>query len=222
MRRLILESPRWLLVRQLTDKAFNVFATVAKQNGKPVPSIEKIEQVQKNILREEASQVHGIQAAKLIVTNRTLFLHISIETLCNLTCAMLYYGVSFNTKNLSGDPYWNMLFLGFGDAMAMPAVVIFLNWVGRKRTFTIYMMVATAFASTLVALLVAGIDMPLVTLILSLGAKWGILTSWGALGLLVFESAPTNLRSTCGGFIAFTGYFGTILAPQIFLLTKCN
>jgi len=219
---MILESPRWLLVRSKTNEAYKVFAAVAKRNGKPPPSMEKIERLQRTMLKEAASQVHGIQAVKMIIANRTLFLHVAIETLCNATCAIVYYGVSFNTKNLSGDPYWNMFYLGLADAIAMPALVIFNDWLGRRKTFTIYMMTGTGFIVVLVALLLSGVNAPVTSMVLALGAKCGILTCWGALTVIMFETAPTNLRSTCGGFIFFMGYVAAILAPQLFLLEKCE
>lgn len=219
----ILESPRWLLVRNKTTEAHSVFCTIAKWNGKPYPDIKLIERLQQNILKEEASSVRGIRAVKLIFYNSKLRLHMTILTICNITCAIVYYGIAFNAKNLSGNPYLNILYMGIFDLVAAPASIWFNNCIGRKKTFCLYMALGTAFIISLLVLDgVTGLKEASSTLVtvLCLCARFGIVAAWGALTCLVLETAPTNLRSSCLGFTAFAGYFGAVIAPQIFLLSN--
>ncbi|CAL8121746.1 unnamed protein product [Orchesella dallaii] len=220
--RTVLESPRWLLVRNKTAAAHEVFATIAKWNKTEVPDIKLIEQLQVNVLKEESSSVHGIKAVKMILHSSSLRLHMAILTLCNVTCAIVYYGISFNAKNLGGNPYINMLYMGLFDLIGCPASILFNNWIGRRKTFTLYMGLGTLFIiSLLIVDASTGLQnaSPTLVTVLSLCGRFGIVAAWGALTCLILETAPTNLRSSCLGFTAFAGYLGTVLAPQIFLLS---
>ncbi|ODM95999.1 Organic cation transporter protein [Orchesella cincta] len=285
----ILESPRWLLIRNKTAAAHEVFATIAKWNKTAAPDIKLIEQLQVNILKEESSNIHGVKAVKMILHSSSLRTHMAILTLCNVTCAIVYYGVSFNAKNLSG--YWP-IDLKFGDQSLcaipqteffsdfqisnlaprygslklsileveldhsgkqkvnrsisdrvnrVPSIglqtapaqlsqltpkpkssILFNNWIGRRKTFTLYMGLGTLFIiSLLIVDGVTGLQNASSTLVtvLSLCGRFGIVAAWGALTCLILETAPTNLRSSCLGFTAFAGYLGAVVAPQIFLLS---
>ena len=176
-----------------------------------------------NILKEESASVTGIKAVKMIMQSSKLRIHMAILTLCNITCAIVYYGIAFNAKNLSGNPYLNMLYLGLFDLVASPAPIFLNNWIGRRKTFTLYMGMGTMFIISL--LIVDGVvglkeASPTLVTVLSLCGRFGIVAGWGALTCLILETAPTNLRSSCLGFCAFAAYFGSIIAPQIFLLSK--
>ena len=39
----------------------------------------------------------------------------------------VYYGISFNTKNLSGNIYLNMVYMGLIDAVGFPLAVPVIN-----------------------------------------------------------------------------------------------
>lgn len=106
----------------------------------------------------------------------------SILILCNLTCSVVYYGVTFNGKNLSGSPYWNIVYMGMFDLLASPASVPFNNWIGRRKTFIMYMSLGTGFIVGLLALeFSVGIDAssPILVNVLSLSGRFGIVAAWG-------------------------------------------
>lgn len=200
-----------------------MFCTIAKWNGTAEPDIKIIEKLQINVLKEESTSVRGVQAVKMIYHNSKLRMHMAILTLCNITCAIVYYGVSFNAKNVSGNPFLNMLYMGIFDLIASPASVWLNNLIGRRKTFSLYMGMGTLFIISLVGVdIFTGLKEASTTLVtvLSLCGRFGIVASWGALTLLILETAPTNLRSSCLGFCAFAGYFGAVIAPQIFLLSQ--
>ncbi len=221
--RAILESPRWLLVRNKTKEAHEVFCSIEKWNGTPEPDITLIEKLQINVLKEESSAVRGVQAVKMICHNSKLRMHMAILTLCNSTCSMVYYGMSFNAKNLSGNPFLNMLYMGIFDFASIPASVWLNNLIGRRNTFKLYMGMGTMFIISLVVVdVITGLQeaSPTLVTVLSLCGRFGIWTSWGSITLLIMETAPTNLRSSCLGFAAFAGYFGSVIAPQVFILSQ--
>jgi len=103
-----------------------------------------------------------------------------------------------------------------------PSSIFLNNWIGRRKTFTLFMGMGTLFIISL--LIVDGVTglheaSPTLVTVLSLCGRFGIVAGWGALTCLILETAPTNLRSSCLGFCAFAGYFGAVIAPQIFLLS---
>lgn len=114
-----------------------MFSTIAKWNGKEAPSLKMVADLQEEIVAEESSSIHGIKAIRMIASNSRLRLHMSILVLCNITCAVVYYGVTFNAKNLSGNAYWNMFYMGIFDLIASPAPILFTNWIGRRKTWVI-------------------------------------------------------------------------------------
>lgn len=220
--RTILESPRWLLVRKKTTEAHQVFATIADWNGKPAPDIKLIEKLQDNVLKEESASVTGVKAIKMIMQSSKLRIHMTVLTLCNMTCGIVYYGVSFNARNLSGNPYLNMLYMGIFDFFGSPSSIWLNNLIGRRKTFTLFMGMGTIFiVSLLFVEATTGLNNSSTTLVtvLSLCGRFGIVAAWGALTCLILETAPTNLRSTCIGFAAFAAYLGAVVAPQVFLLS---
>jgi len=217
----VLESPRWLLLRKRTGEAHKVFATIAEWNLKPAPDYKLIEKLQQSILTNEVAAVKGFKAVKMLVQDPTLRLHMAIKTFCVASCSLTYYGVSFNVKNLSGNPYMNVFYMGLFDMAAPPASFVFMNWIGRKKAFTLYMMLGTAFLlSLLFSEIFIGMQSmdPIVTVILSLCGRFGIVAAWAVLKCIILETAPTNLRSISLGFTAFSGYLGGIMAPQLVYL----
>lgn len=221
----MLESPRWLLVRNRPDEAHKVFEKIADWNSKPAPKLEEIKQLQSFILKQETSALTGIKAMKTIMKNKTLRTNLAIETFCVVTCAIVFYGVSFNAKNLGGNKYLNVFYMGILDFFGSPASILFTNKLGRRKTFMLYMFGGTVFMIAVVFLLLLnpyGLSTPTIVMALSLGGRFCIAAAWGALKIMIMETSPTNLRATCLGLTVFSGYFGGILAPQLVILATSN
>jgi OCT family organic cation transporter-like MFS transporter 4/5 len=104
-----------------------------------------------------------------------------ILTIANITCAIVYYGIAYNAKNLSGSPYMNMFYFGIFDFVASPAPLLLNNWIGRRKTFMLYMGLGTSF---IVALLLLDLSVglashPTAVTVLSLCGRFGIVAAWG-------------------------------------------
>lgn len=221
----MLESPRWLLVRNRPDEAHRVFEKIADWNSKPAPSLDKIKQLQTSILNHETAALTGLKAMRTIMKNKILRTNLVIETFCVVTCAIVFYGVSFNAKNLGGNKYLNVFYMGILDFFGSPASMLFTNNLGRRKTFMLYMFVGTAFMICVVFLLLLnpyGSSTATIVTALSLCGRFSIGTAWGALKIMIMETSPTNIRATCLGLTVFSGYFGGILAPQLVVLATSN
>lgn len=162
---------------------------------------------------------------KTIMNNKKLRTNLAIETFCVVTCAIVFYGVSFNAKNLGGNKYLNVFYMGILDFFGSPASMLFTNNLGRRKTFMLYMFGGTFFMIAVVFLMLLspyGSSNPTIVVALSLCGRFCIAAAWGALKLMILETSPTNLRATCLGLTVFSGYFGGILAPQLVLLSTGN
>jgi OCT family organic cation transporter-like MFS transporter 4/5 len=76
----------------------------------------------------------------------------TILTIANITCAIVYYGIAYNAKNLSGSPNMNMFNFAIFDFIASPAPLLFNNRIGRRKTFMIYMGLGPSFIVDLLLL----------------------------------------------------------------------
>ncbi|KAJ6636481.1 Organic cation transporter protein [Pseudolycoriella hygida] len=223
--RFVLESPRWLLVRNRPDDAHKVFEKIAAWNSKTAPSLPEIKQLQAFILKQETSSLTGVKAMKVIMKNEKLRKNLAIETFCVVSCAVVFYGVSFNAKNLGGNKYLNVFYMGILDFCASLTTLLFTNNLGRRKTFMLCLFVGTSFMIAVVFLLLLNphaSSTPTAVIALSLGGRFCIAAAWSVLKIIILETSPTNLRATCLGLTVFAGYFGGVLAPQLVILSTIS
>ncbi|CAG7723726.1 unnamed protein product [Allacma fusca] len=217
----IVESPRWLLTRKRTKEAYEIFQKIARWNNKPPPQIVTIEALQATILKEEADVLKGIEGIKQVVKDRRLRVLLAILTWANATCSIVYYGVAFSAKNLSGSPYLNILYMGIMDVLIIPVSLFMNNRVGRKKSYIGCTSFSTLF---LVAIIVMHFwndwseTYPLVITGFALLARFGIVCCWTTLYCINMETFPTTLRSICMGWTVYAAYLAGIFAPQTIVL----
>lgn len=145
------ESPRWLLCHGKTEEAIEVFDQIARWNGKPNVNPSDVKVLQKVILLGNGESLDRIDSlASLTTTTKNkksfcsshsiLFSSFKIFHYREYRFQMLvlmfswfasqliYYGISFNMKNLTGDPYLNVLYMGI---VGMPGSFIGLLFNNR-------------------------------------------------------------------------------------------
>lgn len=129
------ESPRWLLCHGKTEEATQVFDQIARWNGKPSVNPSDVKLLQKEILVGNGESLERIDSSAALTTSKT-----NKKSFCNsysnlfssfqifhyreyrfqmvvlmfswFASQLIYYGISFNMKNLTGDPYLNVLYMG--------------------------------------------------------------------------------------------------------------
>lgn len=213
------------MIQNRPDEAHKVFEKIAQWNSKPAPLLEEVKQLQRSVLKQETSALSGIRAMKTIMKNKRLRNNLAIETFCDVTCAIVFYGVSFNAKNLGGNKYLNVFYMGILDFFGSPASILFTNSLGRRKTFMIYMFGGTVFMIAVVFTLLlssSALTTASPVVAFSLCGRFCIVAAWGALKVMIMETSPTNLRSTCSGLAVFSAYFGAVLAPQLVIFATSN
>ncbi len=120
------ESPRWLMAEARFEEALKILKDGARMNGRTLPPDEELlEMMERFKEQEEEVKTETVErttkeklydAFKELITlvetpeirKRTLNIFYSW-----LVVAMVYYGLSFNSKNLGGNRYVNTFASGF-------------------------------------------------------------------------------------------------------------
>ena len=129
--RFLPESPRFLISKGKTAEAKRVFAQIAKWNG-----CDKVDDATIDKLVFEATSSNEPDSKNnksktgyiQLVLNQKYRLKILVFMSLWFSCSLIYYGISFGSKNLSGDIFLNVVFLGLIDATAFPSAVFTIDW----------------------------------------------------------------------------------------------
>lgn len=132
------ETPRWLLCHSRTAEAHKVFGQIARFNGSKEPSLAAVHTLQQTVLQEEANQAKEFSGSDTKKPSNSLIalwsssggklrMKLIIFIVLFFSLAFTYYGISFNAKNLSGDPFMNVFYMGLVDMFAFPAGSVFSN-----------------------------------------------------------------------------------------------
>lgn len=206
------ESPRWLLSRNQLDKTVALLKSIAHRNGKPIP--EKLEHSIQSIAKiHNTEQNYGIlQLCQLSRVGLRTFL----LTVCYTCNSLFYYGLIYNTTNISGNEFLNFFLLGITE---LPSNL--LGWwgaeyIGRRWTAAGCFLLAALFA--LVAACILGSATWAIILVLIL-SKMCIAMSFLVIYIQCAEIYPTTHRGAGTGLSSLiSSCFGTT-APYIAYLS---
>ncbi|CAG7723505.1 unnamed protein product [Allacma fusca] len=214
------ETPRWLLCKERTADAEKCFRQIAKMNGKPPLDASVVESLQKSVLLERKTDNAPSACSWEIFTNPDLRIKILVFVFGWFTVSFIYYSMSFNTKNISGDPYLNVLYMGLVDLAAWPSGVIFNNWLGRKKSFAGYLIFASVFliAKVTITQILGFEGHQEIDVVISYIARFGIGGTWGVVTCFTAESFPTTCRTTAMGICGLAAYIGGMMAPEVVYL----
>ncbi|CAG7826474.1 unnamed protein product, partial [Allacma fusca] len=104
---------------------------------------------------------------------------------------MVYYGIGYYIKNLAGNPYLNMVYMGLTDATGYPTSFFFNNWLGRRRSLVVFMALAA----------VALVAVPVIQLILDVNNP-----GLGTMGL-AFSGSTSPLAAIVAPQMAYLGMY---------------
>ena len=237
---LVPESPRWLVDHQRLDKAVDILQFMADVNHRELPeNVRDIIQsdVQPSVKEsdhakytgeaaeadhsekpeqgevEEADKVETSENGKwhILFVNRTM-----LKTLCILMPAwiassLVYWGISFNIGDLSGNLYVNVIISGAVEIPANVMPFILVHYIGRKKTQVFSLSAAGLFC--LVSVPFVSEEGSDVVTYLALTGKFFIVIAYTTIFFFTVELFPTPVRNIAHGICNFVGNLAGLLAP---------
>ncbi|CAG9763144.1 unnamed protein product [Ceutorhynchus assimilis] len=208
---LIPESVRWLLSKNKTVEAKQVIQRCAKINRVTITEAKLDELLKKG---EETKKEESQMTASVV----DLFKHSNLRKRSLIIffdwCAnnITYYGLSWNTNNLGGNPYLNFVISGAVETPANIFTLLTLNRWGRKKILCGSMIVA---GSALLATTITPINLVWLSVFLAMLGKIAITVSYGTVYIFSAEQFPTVVRNAGLGASSTFARLGSIVAPYI-------
>ncbi|XP_064112316.1 carcinine transporter-like [Macrobrachium nipponense] len=202
------ESPRWLLSRNRLDETASLLRSIALRNGRPVP--EKLEQnIQSIALLHNNEKNYG---ALQLFKYRKVCIRTILLTACYTCNNLFYYGLAYNTTNLSGNEFLNFFLLGITELPSNILAWLGADFIGRRWTESGCSFLAAIFALAAAFTIAAESWVRISILLLS---KMFITMSFMVVYVQCAEIYPTTHRASGTGFSSLvSSCFGTT-APFI-------
>ncbi|XP_059154043.1 organic cation transporter protein-like isoform X4 [Physella acuta] len=205
---LIPESPRWLVNVGRVKEASDIVRKIAKENQADLS--EKTLSLQDVELEGQGEKIwHMLTIPVLLVRTLIIFFNWMV-------CSMVYYGLSLNSGNLSGNLYLNFFLMTLVELLSYVVTLPLLDVVGRRLLQCCFMLISgVACISTLFPVIYGSSDTAWITLTLSLVGKFGASAAFAIIYIYTAELFPTVMRNSGLGLSSTTARIGGILAPYI-------
>ncbi|XP_059062086.1 organic cation transporter protein-like [Achroia grisella] len=213
------ESFRWFFSKGRYEEALNVLSRSEKINNAYI-SKDHYDQVEKHATQQrDARKCESLEtnqsSFKQVLTSAMIWKRLFICSFLWISSTLVYYGLSINAIELSGNSYLNYIVILVIEAPANVCKLIFLDRYGRKRV------IATAFLLTALILVSYGfVPVGTWSLIVYLGGKFFITLAYNSLYVFAAEVFPTNYRTTLLAMCSTIGRIGSTVAPQTPLLAR--
>ncbi|CAK8690866.1 unnamed protein product [Clavelina lepadiformis] len=231
---LIPESPRWLYTKERYVEFKSLMAKIGHANGLSKVEVKNLFQdgqfegqpdadeglqptTDKHIWYpvEEKSHPPYCEMIRNSIT-RFRFFNICFTWFSN---AVIYYGISLNTSNLGGSPYFNCFIAAAVEIPAYVIVIFSLKKIGRKQ-LVIGTILVSGVACGLVPFL-REVSVPL-SIAMAMVGKFGVAASFDVVYIYCAELFPTVIRNTSVGFGSTSARIGAAVAPYLIYLEQTN
>lgn len=213
------ESPRWYLVRGKVTEAMKIMRSIAKTNGRHLPSgaiLSLDDDVGNDKHKDELEEKEAITGSILDVlrspiTRIRLYLAVAI----NFLCSIVYYGLSLNVVNLETNLYLNVTLNAVAEMPAFLITAILLDKFGRKP-----LSIGTMWFSGIFCL--TGTLIPdiwkTVKMVCGILGIFGMAGTYNLLFIYTTELFPTTVRNAALGCATQAAQMGAILAPVVVVM----
>ncbi|KAK3087933.1 hypothetical protein FSP39_012595 [Pinctada imbricata] len=191
---------------------------MAKFNGVPVPDLSDLEGIALKELAREKSRTYTLLD---LFKSRFLMKNTLLMAFMWMTCAYVYYAISFNVQSLSGSIYLNMFLLSMVEIPANVLTMYLNNKFGRRKTGILFFVVCDLGALGVALTDVTNADLEGQLLNgFALTSKLGISSAWISLAVISIEVYPTVVRNIGYGFQNTAARIGAMVAPQMIYLVS--
>jgi len=222
------ESPRWLISENRHAEALVILKNAAKVNGNTLPQDSEVMEMLQALESkpEEVTAVEKTFKEKFFdvfteivqlfrtpeMRKRTINIFFSW-----MVVAMVYYGLSFNTKNIGGDIYVSNFISGFAEVVACVVIIPALAKFGRVKCYSGTFIIGGAACIAVALILWVVEEGSLVWLIITLAmtGKFLIAGTFALAYLYTAELFPTPVRNVAVGGASTFARIGSMSAPYI-------
>ncbi|KAG5329159.1 OCT1 protein, partial [Acromyrmex charruanus] len=216
------ESPRWLLAKGRLSEANDILETLARVNGKKLPTsfTQKLRQrmtMSRSNSEEERLRIGpGVLSLFKLPNMRLKTCLITLNWFAN---NMVYVGLSYYGPALGNEEHLSFLFSSLAEIPSYIACWVVMDRWGRRWPLCLCMVVAGV---SCIATVLLSSDAVMETLILFLISKSAISASFLIIYPFAGELYPTQLRGVAIGFSAYISGLGLIIIPFVTYLGKEN
>ncbi|KAI8434009.1 hypothetical protein MSG28_012160 [Choristoneura fumiferana] len=216
---MLTESFRWFFSKGRYEEGLNVLNKAERMNNVVVPK-EHYDQIEKHAVKQRDARKCENMATnqssfKQILTSSMIWKRVFIVSFLWTCSTLVYYGLSINAIELSGNSYLNYIVVIVIEAPANVCKLILLDRFGRKKV------IASAFFLTALILINYGfVPAGTWSLVFYLGGKFFITLAYNSLYVFAAEVFPTNYRTTLLALCSTIGRVGSAVAPQTPLLAR--
>ncbi|XP_049872664.1 organic cation transporter protein-like [Pectinophora gossypiella] len=210
------ESVRWYMSKGRYEESEKVLLEVARVNKKTLSmkSLEALrESAEEEKRRQELAKAQKAQEPLLLVQlwrNKRVLLRCCVSPVWWITTTFIYYGLSINSVNMSGNKYLNYVAVSAVEIPGFWTSFLLMGIVGRKPVLIGAFWICAACQ-------VAYIFMPNnlygVSLTVYLIGKYAIAMVMTAVYVYTAELYHTKHRNTLFAFASMMGRIGAIVAP---------
>jgi len=176
---------------------------------------EKLTSNASSIENVKQSTFSIMETVKIFFKSRKLIIRTTVTLLNWLTNTLVYYGISFNTSDLAGDPFLNFTLSVVVEFIAILTCQLTLERFGRKMPYSINMAL-TGVSLMLIQFIPS--DMSYMVTVLALIGKFAISFTYNGVYIITSEIHPTVIRNSAVSICQTFARMGAVIAPNIQLL----
>merc|ERR1719288_149434 len=223
------ESPRWLMAEGRFEEAIKILKGGAKCNDRTLPSDDELLEMMQAIKEDEEDKKE--EETRVLSTSEKIYevfdeILVLVKTpemrkrtlnvfYSWLIVAMVYYGLSFNSKNLSANRYISSFISGFVEVPAVVVILPALSKFGRRLCYC-GSFVGGGVCCLIVALITfISPDAIWFPLAIAMTGKFLISMTFAIAYLYTAELFPTKVRNLAVGLASTFARIGSISAPYI-------
>ncbi|KAI5651507.1 major facilitator superfamily domain-containing protein [Phthorimaea operculella] len=201
------------------EEGLEVLSKSERMNNVTVPKehydqIEKVARKQREARKYESSESNQSSFQQMF-TSTMIWKRLFICSFLWICSTLVYYGLSINAIELSGNAYMNYIVVIAIEAPANVCKLMLLDRYGRKKVIAI-----AYFCTGLILCNYGFVPAGTWSIAVYLGGKFFITLAYNSLYVFAAEVFPTNYRTTLLAVCSTIGRIGSTVAPQTPLLTR--
>ncbi|XP_069101860.1 organic cation transporter protein-like [Argopecten irradians] len=206
------ESVRWLIIKGRTDEAMDIIERAARVNKVHIPStiLQKGREEQTTPADSSCFPVFKLFSTKaMAIRSLIIFLNWTV-------CSMVFYGLSINVGNISGNIFLNFFFISLAELVGFLSLLFVLDRFGRRPVYIVSVVSAGVFCiCTVFPVIYGSPETQWIAILLATTGKVGASAAFATVLLFSAELFPTVIRNSAMGAASFCARVGGMLSPYI-------